>query len=48
MDLELLDRARAEVERRYSLIPDHQIQILRSRLETKGTLARENRRSMLV
>jgi len=48
MDLELLDRARAEVERRYNLIPDHQIQILRSRLQTKGTLARENRRSILV
>ncbi len=48
MDLELIERARAEVERRLNLIPDHQIQILRSRLEIKGTLARENRRSMLV
>jgi len=48
MDLELLHRARAEVERRYQLVPSEQAQTLRSRFENTGTRARENPRSMMV
>jgi len=48
MDLQLLRHARAEVERRYHLIPAEQARKLKTCFEMSGTRARENPRSMMV